>query len=125
MIECVKIAVTTTGANGAATGSAISNRALVGEVVALHADWHASAPGATSDLKVVCESDDDHPEITVYDKSDSATDAWVYPTIEETTTDGTGRSAYREIPISGRLKATVAQCNALDPAVTVYVYVRV
>jgi len=29
------------------------------------------------------------------------------------------------IPISGRIKASVAGCNALDPAVTVYAYVRV
>jgi hypothetical protein len=124
MIQTEKIQVTTTGANGSASGSAVSARPLAGEVVALRVDWAATAPGGTSDIDVVCESDDDHPEITLYDKDNAATDVWVYPTIEETDTAGTGRSAYREIPISGHIKVSVAQCNALDPAVTVYVYVR-
>ena len=123
MIQTEKIEVTTSGEDGSAAGSAVSARALVGEVAAIYIDWAATAPG-TSDIDVVCESDDDHPEITLVGKDDSATDAWFYPTIEETDTAGTGRSSYREIPISGSVKVTVAQCNALDPAVTVYVYVR-
>jgi hypothetical protein len=123
MISTEKIAVTTTGSDGSASGSQASARALVGEVVAIYVDWNGSAP-ATSDIDVVCESDDDHPEITLVDKDDSATDAWFYPTIEETDTGGTGRSTYRPIPISGMVKVSVAQCNAFDAAVTVYVYVR-
>jgi hypothetical protein len=123
VIQTEKITVTTTGEDGSASGVGYSARPLVGEVVAMRVDWHASAP-ATSDIDVVCESDDDHPEITLYSKDDSATDAWAYPTIEETDTGGTGRGTYREIPVSGRIKVSVAQANALDPAVTVYLYVR-
>jgi len=123
VITTEKITVTTTGADDSASGTGYSARALVGEVMALRVDWSGDAP-AGSDIDVVCESDDDHPEITLYDKDDSKTDAWVYPTIEETDTAGTGRSTYRPIPISGRLKVSVADCDALATAVTVYAYVR-
>jgi len=123
MIEVVKIPVTTTGADGSATGTGRSVRGVNGEVAAMRVDWGATAPN-TSDIDVVCESDDNHPEITLYSKDNAVTDVWVYPTIEETDTAGTGRSTYRVIPISGRIKASVAGCNALDPAVTVYAYVR-
>lgn len=124
MIVTEKIEVETTGADDGATGDGYSARPLTGEVVALYVDWSGDAP-AGSDIDVVCESDDDHPEIALYSKDNANSDAWVYPTIEETDTAGTGRSSYREIPISGRVKVSVAQCDALDPAVTVYVYVRV
>lgn len=78
MLRTVKIAVTTVGANGSATGMAYSDRPVNGEVRAIYVDWHASAPAATSDITITGEADDDHPAVTLYAKADSVTDAWVY-----------------------------------------------
>jgi len=123
MIEIHKIAVTTTGDNGSATGTGYSTRAVNGEVRALQIDWGATAPG-TSDIDVVVESDDNRPEVTLYDKDDSAADAWVYPKVQSTDTGGSAISGEYQHPLAnGRLKVAVAGCNALDPAVTVYAFV--
>lgn len=123
MIRTAKITVTTTGSDGSATGEGYSNAPINGVLKALRVDWHASAPG-TSDIDVVVESDDNHPEVTLYDKDDANSDRWVYPTIEQTDTAGTGRSTYQSIPVAGRLKVSVAGCDALDPAVVVYAFVE-
>ena len=124
MVEIHKIAVTTTGSNGSATGTGYSTRAVNGEVRALKVDWGATAPGATSDIDVVVESDDNRPEVALYSKDDSATDAWVYPKVQSTGVDGVAVAAQYQHPLAnGRLKVSVAGCNALDPAVTVYAFV--
>ena len=122
-MQTVKIPVTTTGSAGAATGTGRSARAFSGEVLALFVDWSASAP-VTSDIDIVCESDDDHPDVTLYDKDNANTDVWLYPAAQETVAAGTGTGTYRPIPISGRIKVTVGGCDALDSAVTVYAWVR-
>lgn len=83
MIRTEKIAVTTTGNNGAATGTGYSSHALNGELQAICVDWGATAP-ATSDIDIVVEADDNHPQVTLYDKDDSSTDAWVYPVVQRT-----------------------------------------
>ncbi len=124
-IRTVKVAVTTTGSAGAATGTAYSDRPVNGKVRQIRVDWGATAP-ATSDIDVVGESDDDHPEVTLYDKDDSATDAWVYPKLQSTDTAGAAIANEYQFPaLSGqRIKVVVGQCDALDPAVTVYVSVE-
>ncbi len=124
MIRTEKVAVTTTGNDGAATGTGYSSRALNGELQAIYVDWGATAP-ASSDIDVVVESDDNHPQVTLYDKDDSSTDAWVYPAVQRTSTAGAGIDAqYQAIPVAGRVKVSVAGCNALSPAVTVYLYLK-
>lgn len=124
MIRTEKIAVTTTGNNGAATGTGYSSHALNGELQAICVDWGATAP-ATSDIDIVVEADDNHPQVTLYDKDDSSTDAWVYPVVQRTSTAGAAVDAqYQAIPVAGRVKVSVAGCNALSPAVTVYLYLK-
>ena len=123
MVEVHKITVTTTGSNGSATGTGYSTRAVNGEVRALRVDWGATAP-ASSDIDVVVESDDNRPEVVLFSKDDSATDAWVYPKVQSTGTDGNAISGEYQHPLAnGRLKVSVAGCNALTTAVTVYAFV--
>lgn len=123
MIRTARIKVTTTGAAGSAAGEAYSPAPVNGLLQALHVDWHASAPGGTSDITITVEADANHPAVTLYTKANSATDAWVYPTVEETDTGGTGVSTYRDIPVAGRIRVQVAQCDALTDAVVVTAYV--
>jgi len=121
-MRTAKIEVTTTGGDGAAAGTAYSAAPIPGELVALRIDWNASAPGATSDITITSES---APTITYYTKDDSATDAWVYPIVQSTDNAGSGvANEYQPYPVADRLKVVVAGCNALDPAVTVYAFIR-
>jgi hypothetical protein len=124
-IRTVKVAVTTTGSAGAATGTAYSDRPLNGTVRQIRVDWSASAP-ATSDIDVVGESDADHPQVTLYDKDDANSDVWVYPKVQSTDVAGAAiANEYQFLALSGqRIKVVVGQCDALDPAVTVYVSVE-
>lgn len=120
-VRTVKIPVTTTGSDGSATGTGYS-KPINGEVRALYIDWGATAPG-TSDIDVVVESDDNRPEVTLVGIDDSSTDAWVYPKVQSTDTAGAGIAGEYQHPLAnGRIKVSVAGCNALDPAVTVYAF---
>ena len=123
MVEIHKITVTTTGDNGLATGTGYSTRAVNGEVRALRVDWGATAP-ASSDIDVVVESDDNRPEVTLFSKDNSKTDAWVYPKVQSTDTGGSGITGQYQHPLAnGRIKVSVEGCNALTTAVTVYAFV--
>ena len=123
-VYVTKVAVTTAGGDGSAVGEAYSASPLNGEVYALRVDWHASAP-ATSDIDVVVESDANRPEVVLYDKDDAKDDLWVYPQVQATSTAGAAiTGAYQRLLANGRIKVNVAGCNALAPAVTVYVFVK-
>lgn len=123
MIRSAKIAVTTTGADGSATGTGYSSAPINGEVRQIRVDWDATAP-ATSDIDVVAESDDNHPEVALYDKDNAATDLWVYPKVQSTDVAGAAIAAQYQHPVVAgqRVKVTVGGCNALAPAVTVTVF---
>ena len=124
-VQTARIAVTTIGSAGSATGTDYSTSSVDGEVFAIRVDWHASAPGATSDIVITVDSDDYHPSITLYSKSDSATDAWVYPVVQSTDTAGSAVAGqYQHILASGKIKVAITGCNALTDAAVVYVYLR-
>lgn len=123
MIRTAKVSVTTTGSAGAATGTGKS-KPINGEVFALYIDWNASAPG-TSDIDVVIESDDDRPEVVLYSKDNANADGWVYPVVQSTDTAGAAVAGqYQHLLAAGPVKVTIDQCDALDPAATVYVFYR-
>lgn len=124
MIRTLRLNVTTTGSAGSATGSDTSDRPFFGAVRAIYVDWHASAPGATSDITVVADNDDSQPEITLYSATDSATDVWVYPVVQSTDTGGSAVAAqYQHIVIASTITATVSQSDALTNAAVVYVWI--
>lgn len=123
-VRTAKIDVTTTGSAGSAAGTAYSDKPLNGELYAVRVDWHASAP-ATSDITITVDSDDDHPAVTIYAKTDANTDLWVYPVVQSTDTAGAAvASIYQHILVNGRVKVVLAQCDALTNAVRVYLYLR-
>lgn len=124
MLDSVKIPVTTTGSDGAAVGTNYSSRPICGEVVRVDVDWDANAH-ANSDVTVTIDSDDNHPAITLYAKTNSKTDAVVYPHVQATDTAGAAITGwYQRLFGIGRVKVVVGDSNALAPAVTVTVYVK-
>lgn len=120
MIETYPMFVTTTGSAGSATGSTDSDP-INGKLVSVTVDYHASAP-ATTDLTIVELSP---PARTLLTKTDTATDDIVYPTVEA---DDAAFAAITDtvwpIYIDGRVRVSVAQSNALAPAVKVYLQVE-
>ena len=50
-VKSVEIRVTTTGVAGSGTGNTTSKQ-IVGQILDVEVLWHASAPGATSDIIV-------------------------------------------------------------------------
>lgn len=120
MIETFPIKVTTTGSAGSAAGSADSDP-INGILRAIRVDYHASAP-ATTDLTV---TELNSLGRTLLTKTDTATDDIVYPTVEA---DDAAFAAIADtvwpICIDGRVRVSVAQSNALAPAVTVWVQVE-
>lgn len=122
-MQSVKVSVTTTGSAGSATGTAFSANSVFGAILAIRVDYHASAP-ATTDIDVVVESDENRPEVTLYDKDNANTDVWVYPKVQSTDITGTAIDSQYQWVFSagGRVKVTVGGCDALTDAVVVYVF---
>lgn len=124
MLRSQQIRVTTTGSAGSASGDGYSAGPLHGEIAAIVVNYHTDAP-ATSDLTLICEADDKHDAITLYSKSNSKTDATVYPHAQATDNLGAAITGwYVPLIASGRLKASLAQCDPLTDAAVITVYYR-
>ena len=123
MIEKHTVKVTTTGSAGSASGSAALSLPLC-ELVAVHLDYHADAP-ATSDVTIKATG---NPEtVTLLTRSNSATDAWLYPTVNVHNNVGAAVTGAQAPPLihAGVLTVDVAQADALTDCVTITVYVKV
>lgn len=113
MIKQERVAVTTTGSSGSATGSAYSP-AFSGIVIDIALDYHASAP-ATTDTTVAEESPFARNLLVA---TDSNTDK-VYP-VRGATYDSAGAAVSGVVDnyvINGRVLVSVAGCDALTNAV--------
>lgn len=124
--EILEVAVTTTGNPGSATGNSESD-SVNGTLYAVYLDYHASAPGATTDVTVTMTED---PGVTLLTVTDNATDGWYFPreavcsnAAAGLTYDGT-RTVNEAPPVAGHLTIAVAGCNALTGAVTAYIYIE-
>jgi len=111
----ISATVGTTGSAGSATGTA--SLTANGFVNAIKIDWSASAP-ATSDITIV--------EVggfgrTLYTKSNSATDATIYPYHHgDDNTGATITGVYARYYVPGvPLLISIAQCDALAAACVV------
>lgn len=129
-IESFALAVTTTGANGSASGTAVSPVFTNGcDVLRVYWDHHASAPAATHDVSLY-ETALGATLGAIDALADSATDAVRYPRLDNFhTAAGASMSANEvtepyHIPAGGTITAAVAQSNALAPAATCYLLVR-
>jgi len=124
MIESHLVKIATTGSAGSATGSAVVALPPC-ELVALHLDYNASAPGATTDVTFTAIGGD-QADVTVMTRSNSATDGWFYPKVQKHDSSAAAITGdYADPPIHNNLLIAVAQSNALSPCVTVLVLVRV
>jgi hypothetical protein len=125
MIKSVDIAVTTTGADGSATGSARTNYAIVGRILALQHNFHASAP-STTDVTVTEQSGTTTIQ-TIQVETSSKTDVVRYPRTPvqdaaeaDVTYDGSNE-IYEPFCVANPIDVAVAQANALTDCVIVTV----
>ncbi len=121
-IEKHVLKVSTTGGDGSATGSSILALPLV-ELLAIHLDFNASAP-ATTDTTVTASG---NPlAVTLLTVTDSVTDAWFYPKVQDDDNSGSAiTGSYSHPIIQEHLTIDLAQCNALTDAVVATIYVRI
>jgi hypothetical protein len=124
MLKVRTVAVTTVGANGVAVGSgSISLAAFGGEakVLGIYLDYAGTAP-ATTDVTIT-----DGAGTPVLTRTDTATDGAFYPARQGHDAAGTAiANVYLVgLPVRSDLTVAVAQCNALDPAVTATFYLEV
>lgn len=110
--------VTTTGADGAGAGTQQTETPVHGFLETIQLDYHASAPGATMDVTITEVGGLGRTFLT---RLNTATDGVFYPRVQAQDSAGadiTGQ--YTWFYLSGvHVLVTVAQSNALDPAVTV------
>lgn len=112
------IKVTTTGSAGSATGTTTSPQ-IVGQIVGLEVNWHASAPG-TSDITIEGATSG----LDLYAKSNAVTDVYKVPSIfglDAAATALTGDVVPQKYCIGEGVKVTVAQADALTDCVIVRV----
>lgn len=121
MIREETINVTTTGTAGSATGSGYSNGAIVGRILAVRLNYHASCP-ATADVTI---TENNAVPQTIHTETNSTTDVVRYPrravedNAEATVTyDGTNE-IYEPYVVHDQIKVAVAQADALTNCVVV------
>lgn len=126
-LELVKVAVATTGSAGSATGSSDSIP-VNGKLHAVYLDYHASAPGGTTDVTISLKSD---PGATLLTVTDNATDGWYFPRQQVCDESGTGltydgtRKVSEPYPVADALTVAVAQSDALTDCVVAYLWIEV
>jgi hypothetical protein len=116
----VRVAVTTTGTTGSATGTGTTS-AYSGLLLGVKLDYHASAPNTTD----VTLSEAGGGSRTLLTVSNNNTSGAYYPTVEAQDTAGAAVSGVRlPIALGGTaLQVTVAQSNALTDAVVAWLLV--
>ncbi|MBM3268457.1 MAG: hypothetical protein FJZ01_12480 [Candidatus Sericytochromatia bacterium] len=118
-IETYVVAVNTSGSAGSASGNADS-KAINGFLQAIYLDFDPGAPGTTDTLVTLRDG------ATLLTLSNTATDSFVHPRARLVdSTNAAITDKQDRFPINGEVNVAVAQCDALTPALTVYLYVWV
>jgi len=124
-MNLVVLKVTTTGSDGAALGTAESELAIIGRIIAVVLDYHASAPGGTTDVTLY---QTDTPINLILSYADSATDICLHPRKQSCEVDGTALTydgTYKvtePFVVYGKLTLAVAESNALTDCVAAWIY---
>ena len=115
-----RVAVTTTGVAGSATGSGTSS-AINGLLMNIYLDYHASAP-ATTDVTVAYATRGGN----VLAVSDNATDGLYHPRAKPVDNANTAiTDAHDKFALNDALTVSVAQSDALTDCVVAYIrYLR-
>ncbi len=118
LVSTYTLPVVTVGADGEAVGSASLDRAN-GMLLGIYFDYHASAP-ATTDVTVTMN----RPPLTLLTIANAVTDGYKAVRVLAVGVDGADIAGQYELfPVDGKLTISVAQSNALSPAVTAYVHI--
>lgn len=118
-IQTVRLAVTTTGSAGSATGSTTSET-LFGEVLDVFLDFNASTPATTDTTIAYASGGAGGGNILVV--SDSATDARIAP--RQKCVDNANAAitnSFDRFWLNGQITISLAQSDALTDAVVAYV----
>ena len=127
IIKRSRLTVTATGEDGSATGSDTTDEVIQGQVVRVDIDYDGTLT-TTTDLTL--SESDDLIATNVINRSNSVTDASVFPTVGLTNNAGTAvtydgtRPIVDYYPVVGKLTASLAQTTAATPAVTIDIYWR-
>jgi len=120
-IERHVIKVSTTGSDASATGSKIVPLPYC-EILAARMDFHASAPASTD---TTLSSPGDPVSVTLLTITNSATDAWYYPSIQLDDNSGSAiTGAYVPAVVHGNLLVELAGSDALTDALTLTIFIR-
>ena len=123
-----ELSVTTTGSAGSALGSS-SVAVPLSELVAVHIDYHASAPAGTTDLTIStpAPSPGTAVALTILTLTNTVTDGWFYPRVQDHDNVGAAiTGSYSEPPVhGGSLLVSIAQSDALTNAAVVTFLLRV
>ncbi len=129
MIRSERVAVTTTGSAGSATGAENTTQPISGKILKIRFDYHASAPASTD--VTITERVGSTDWETICTETDSATDVTRYPrkAVEDNaesavTYDGTNE-IYEPYVVDDYVRVAVAQSNALTNAVVVTIFYEV
>jgi hypothetical protein len=109
-----KVIVSTTGAPGASVGSG-TTIPIEGFLLDVEIEYEGTAP-ATTDVTIA-----DAIFGTVLSVANSVTKLWYAPRKQTCDTAGAATGLYDLIPLKGPLTITVAECDEIDQAVTVYI----
>lgn len=102
------VTVAGTGSAGAATGSGTTDGPVHGHLYAVHVDYTADI-STTTDLSLTLAS----PALTLLTLTDTPTDTWLYPAVQQTGNTGSGISgAYDRMPIEGYLTIGAAESTS-------------
>ena len=121
-IEKYTIEVATTGSDASATGSLVVALPYC-ELLAAYLNFHADAPASTD---TTLSSPGDPVAVTLLTVTNSATDAWYYPSIQLDDNSASAiTGAYVPAIIHGNLLTELAGCDALTDALVMTIWVRV
>lgn len=113
------VAVTTAGSAGSATGSGTLTIDRVGYLEWIYIDYDGSAP-ATTDVTIANSATPPGGNVLV--ATNSATDTLYLPRGKPVDNAGSAiTNAHSRFAVGGPLSVSVAQCDAITDAVTVYV----
>ena len=121
-IERHIIKVSTTGSDASATGSLVTALPYC-ELLAVYCNFHADAPASTN---TTLSSPGDPVSVTLLTVTNSATDAWFYPTHQLDDSSASAiTGAYIPAIVHGNLLTELAGSDALTDALTMTIFVRV
>ena len=121
-IEKHTVKVSTTGSDASATGSLVKALPYC-ELLAVYMNFHADAPASTD---TTLSSPGDPVAVTLLTVTNSATDAWFYPTHQLDDASASAiTGAYIPAVVHGNLLTELAGSDALTDALTMTIFVRV